>query len=689
MSKKPQAATHLVDVIRYWAHQRPDQEVLRFYPQGEGDSLTLSFAQLHQRCQAIASHLQPYQGQHALLLYNNGLDFLEALFACFYAGVVAIPAYPPRKNHHLQRLTALIHDCQASVVLSASDISERAQPLFLEANDTQLLNLPWLNTDRFASNTCVNFQPMAIDADDLAFIQYTSGSTGKPKGVMLSHKNLMCNIRMAERAFALPSNARCVSWLPLFHDMGLIGSVMAPLYWGAGSILMPPAAFLQRPLRWLKLLDKYGKLSPVGCTAPNFSYQLCVDSVSDEEAKNLNLSQWIFALSGAEPIRASTLNAFSKKFAVSGFSEAALVPAYGMAECTVLATCRQNKPIASLRVDSHVLADNQLIKSDNGNLTLTSSGSSCAPQELRIVHPNSLSTLNDTQVGEIWLAGDHIGQGYWQQPALSEQVFNAFTAEGDGPFLRTGDLGSLIDGELFVTGRIKDLLIIRGNNHYPQDIELSVMRATDGVQAEHTAAFTIEHDEQEKLVIVQEVQRQQQRQWPSEEKAREIANTIAREHGIECHAIAFIRFASIPKTSSGKIQRHACKAAFLNNTLSLIGLWQANRRSVHTLPVRPKVSLSDITTEKLEQWIVQWLAEKTGIAKTLIPVDAPLDGLGLDSVDLVQLSGELESWLAKPMPHTLVWEQDHIRGLAQALIDLAQTELKQSNFDNEEIEGFI
>lgn len=688
MSQTPVSVTHLVDVIRHWATLRPEQEALRFYPQGEGDSINISFAQLDQRCQTIASQLQDYQGQHALLLYNNGLDFLEALFACFYAGVVAVPAYPPRRNHHLQRLSALIQDCQASIVLSASDISERAQPLFAESEDAQMLTLPWLNTDQITV-AATPYQAPTIDANSLAFIQYTSGSTGKPKGVMLSHKNLMCNIRMAERAFGLPNNARCVSWLPLFHDMGLIGSVMAPLYWGAGSVLMPPAAFLQKPLRWLKLLDKYGKISPVGCTAPNFSYQLCVDNVTDEQAAELDLSQWIFALSGAEPIRASTLEAFSKKFAVSGFSPSALVPAYGMAECTVLASCRQDKAITSLRVANHTLADNRLIPDDNGNLVLTSSGSSCAPQELRIVHPDTLTTLADTHVGEIWLAGDHIGQGYWQQPTLSEQVFNAYTAEGDGPFLRTGDLGSLIDGELFVTGRIKDLLIIRGNNHYPQDIELTVMQATEGVQAEHTAAFTIEHDEQEKLVIVQEVQRQQQRQWPTEEKARDIRNAVAREHGIECHAIAFIRFASIPKTSSGKIQRHACKAAFLQNNLNLIGLWQADTRTANSLPTHPNIPLNAIATEDLEQWVVNWLAQKTGIAAEQIPIDAPLDGLGLDSVDLVQLSGELEGWLGKPMPHTLVWEQDHIRGLAKALIAIAKEENSQPMFDSEEVEGFI
>lgn len=492
-------AKTLVDVIHYWASERPTQEALRFYPQGEGEYISLTFAELHARCQIIASHLAPYHGKPALLLFNSGLNFLEALFACFYAGVIAVPAYPPRKNHHITRLSALIDDCQPAIVLSESAISTQSKHLFAQANNTQITQLPWLDADLTTQKTNTLFHP--ANENDLAFLQYTSGSTGKPKGVMLSHKNLMSNIRMAQKAFNLPSNARCVSWLPLFHDMGLIGSVMAPLYWGAGSVLMPPAAFLQKPLRWLKLLSEFGQYSPVGCTAPNFSYQLCVDSISDEQAAELDLSAWIFALSGAEPVRAQTLDAFAEKFAVSGFTKNAFVPAYGMAECSVLSTCRQNTPIRYITVDSHALAENNIMLSADSNLTLVSCGQSCAPQILKIVQSDTLVELAEGQVGEIWLQGEHIGQGYWQQAPRSQATFHAYTAANEGPFLRTGDLGCLIDGELFVTGRIKDLLIIRGKNYYPQDIEYTAMHAFTGLQLEHTAAFTIEQDGEENLFL--------------------------------------------------------------------------------------------------------------------------------------------------------------------------------------------
>lgn len=689
MINSPQTATNLVDVIRYWAQQRPDQEVLRYYPQGEGDYTCLTYQQLHQRCEAIASHLAPYKDQRALLLFNSSLDFLEALFACFYAGVVAVPAYPPRKNHHLQRLAALVEDCQPNVILSAANIIDSAKPLFEQATDAALQHLPWMNSDAIDTADHQHYQAFSPDAEQLAFLQYTSGSTGKPKGVMISHKNLMTNIRMAEKAFGLTPDARCVSWLPLFHDMGLIGCVMTPLYWGAGSVLMPPAAFLQKPLRWLKLLDQFGQQSPVGCTAPNFSYQLCVDHVSDDDAARLNLSNWVFALSGAEPIRAATLEAFAAKFAVSGFQKQALVPAYGMAECTVLSTCRQHKPITTRNVASHVLAENRIDESPDGNLLLVSSGSTCAPQTLCIADPETGVVQADGQVGEIWLAGDHIAKGYWNQPQLSQQTFQAFTADGRGPFLRTGDLGSVVDGELFVTGRIKDLLIIRGRNHYPQDIELTAMHAADGLQADHTAAFTIEDQGEEKLVIVQEVQRSHQRQFDSETAARALRNAIAREHGVDTFAIAFIRFASIAKTSSGKIQRHACKAGFLAGNLNLIGQWQASGTASRQLPLRPATALADMTSDALEQWIIQWLAAKTGSPASDIPVDAALDGLGMDSVDLVQLTGELESWLGSAMDHTLVWQQPHIRALAATLITLAQQTPQANENDSEEMEGFI
>ncbi|HEY9034235.1 MAG TPA: AMP-binding protein [Pseudomonadales bacterium] len=687
MSNSPALAQHLVDVIRHWAGLRPEHEVLRFYPQGEGDYITRNFAELHSRCQAIAAALQPYHGQRALLLFNSGIEFLEALFGCFYAGVIAVPAYPPRRNQNIGRLASIVADCTPAVVLSSAGVIEHAQALFADAVDDSLRRLPWLDSDQAASGQPAS-SAMAINASDIAFLQYTSGSTGTPKGVMVSHCNLMTNIRMAEQAFGLDADARCVSWLPLFHDMGLIGAVMTPLYWGAGAVLMPPAAFLQKPLRWLQLMHEFGKLSPVGCPAPNFSYQLCVDHVSDEQAANLDLSNWVFALTGAEPIRAETIEAFCSKFAISGFRPEALVPSYGMAECTLLSTCRQHQPIQVKRVSAHQLADNRFVETDNGSLRFVSAGSNCPPQTLRIVDPESLLPLSDGKVGEIWLAGDHIAAGYWGQPELSEQTFHAVTADGEGPFLRTGDLGTVLDQQLYVTGRLKDLLIIRGRNHYPQDIEWTVAHAAEGLQADHGAAFTIEQDNEEKLVVVQELQRSHQRQFDAGPAITTIRNAIAREHGLELHAIHFIRFASIAKTSSGKIRRHVCRQQYLDGTLNSIASWQAGQRPAGQLPAAPSSAPQQTDAGTLEQWIAGWLAAKTGNAVDDIPLQAPLDGLGLDSVDLVQLSGELESWLGQPLDHTLVWEQPHIRALAARIIEQAQQAPAASD-DNGEIEGFI
>lgn len=680
-------ADNFVDVIRYWAKHRPQQEVLRFYPQGEGDFHALNFAELDTRCRAIASQLQIYRGQRAILLFNSSLDFLEALFACFYAGVIAVPAYPPRKNHHAHRLTALLEDCQAQVILSASNISSQAKKLFAQSEQDKLLQLTWLEADLISSENHKSYQEFTPSTEQLAFLQYTSGSTGKPKGVMISHANLMCNIRMAQQSFGLSDDARCVSWLPLFHDMGLIGSVMAPIYWGAGSVLMPPAAFLQKPLRWLKLLDQFGKKSPVGCTAPNFSYQLCVDTVSDEEAAQLDLSHWVFALTGAEPIRAETIRAFIKKFALSGFNVDAIVPAYGMAECTVLSTCRQNKAITYRTVSTQQLAQNSIEIVSNGKLELVSSGSSCHPQELLIVCPDTLAILAEEQVGEIWLKGDHIAQGYWNQRELSQETFQAYTKCGQGPFLRTGDLGALHDGELFVTGRIKDLLIIRGKNHYPQDIEHSAMSAYPGLQADATAAFTIDIKGTEELVIVQELTRSAMRNFAADEATQTIRKAIAKEHGIDAHAISFIRFASIAKTSSGKIQRHAVKQAFLDGSLNIIQQWQ-EQETPQVLPKRPDIALSGISAQDLALWIQHWLSCKANIPRDEIAIDEALDGLGLDSIDLIQLSAELESWLGTTLDHTLVYEKPNILELAKTLITLAQEPANQAT-KSIEIEGFI
>jgi acyl-CoA synthetase (AMP-forming)/AMP-acid ligase II/acyl carrier protein len=687
MTKPPHEADSLVDILRYWTAEKPNAEVFRFYPQGEGEYTLHTFSEFDSRCRAIASHLQVYRGQRALLLFNSGMEFLEAFFACFYAGVTAVPAYPPRKNHNLGRLQALVADCEPGIILSADTVMAMAKPICEEAFSAEANALPWLITNTINSNDAARYSDYYPAGPEIAFLQYTSGSTGKPKGVMVSHSNLMTNIRMAEKAFALPPLARCVSWLPLFHDMGLIGAVMTPIYWGSGSILMPPAAFLQKPLRWLKLIDELGKHTPIGSLNPNFCYQLCVDTISDEEARKLDLSPWIFALNAAEPVRSSTVEAFFDKFGPAGFTREALSPSFGMAECTVLATCRQKgDELVTKRVSGHKIAENLFVEKADGSMVFVSSGTNCEPQTLRIVNPETLEILPENQIGEIWLGGAHIAQGYWGLPELTEDTFKAYTRDGQGPFMRTGDLGTLSEKQLFVTGRLKDLLIIRGRNHYPQDIEFTASNADTRLHLDNAAAFTVDIDNQEKLVIVQEVERTAMKNFDAASAAQNMRNTIAREHGIEIHAIAFIRFASIPKTTSGKIQRRACKQLFLDNQLNLISLWQAPQHT-NKLPAKPVKTHDVISQNELEQWIVQWLAAKANVTPQEVPVDAAIDGLGLDSVDLVQLTGELSSWIKQPIDNVLIWEQPHIRALAEAILQLAKAAPAAESA--EEIDGFI
>ncbi|CAA0102787.1 4-hydroxyphenylalkanoate adenylyltransferase [BD1-7 clade bacterium] len=696
MTTPPVTANSLVDVIQYWADRKPDEDVLRFYPNGEGESVAYSYHAFDRRIKAIATQLEPYRGERAILLFHSGINFLEAFFACFYAGVVAVPAYPPRRNHNLDRLLNIMNDCEPAIMLSSDTVLQQSQSLCQDAFTPAQQALPWINTDIIEDATAANFNAPAPSADTLAFLQYTSGSTGTPKGVMLTHKNLMTNVRMAHQAYQLPANARCVSWLPLFHDMGLIGAVMTPMYWGAGSVLMPPAAFLQKPVRWLRLLSEYGQQSPVGCTAPNFSFQLCVDQISDADLADLDLSPWIFAMNGAEPIRQQTMQAFADKFAPCGFNANAFVPAFGMAESTLLSTCRQTGPIISKRVDAHQLTQGHFVEAPerqedhdeaNRDSVYVSCGQSCAGQTLLIVDPDTREIVHDRHVGELWLQGDHIAHGYWAQQALSEYAFDAYTLDGQGPFMRTGDLAATVDGELYITGRLKDLLIIRGKNHYPQDIELTAAKAHDAMHLDNVAAVTVEAEGEEQLVLVAEVLRSHRKDFDAEAAALAISQAVAREHGIDTHAISFIRFASLPKTSSGKIQRYLVRERYQEGSLKSTGSWHKPSVSASALPAIPQTPMAQCSTADIELYMQQWLAAKLAISVDTVPTQASLDSLGLDSVDLVQLAGNLEQWLGQPMDNMVLWELPHIQAVATYLKETAETPVTTD--DDEDIEGFI
>ncbi len=568
----------LTEILDYRRQYQPDKQAYIFLGNGETESASLTYRELDRQARAIAAHLQSWQGERALLLYPSGLEFITALFGCLYAGVVAVPLYPPRRNQKLSRLLSIFHDAQAKVALTTTSVLAETKKRWEE--ETELAQLKLVATDTIEANP-QEFVPKSLTPESLAFLQYTSGSTGTPKGVMLTHSNLMHNQEMIYQAFGHSEQTIFVGWLPLFHDMGLIGNVFQPMYLGIPSILMSPAAFLMNPICWLKAISKYRATTSGG---PNFAYDLCVKKVNPEQLANLDLNCWDVAFNGAEPIRAETLQQFSEKFAQCGFNYSAFYPCYGMAETTLLATGgnKNQKPVIQ-GVLAGELERNSVVKSlilSKETRMIVGCGRPHLDTKVYIVNPESLTRCKEGQVGEIWVSSGSVASGYWNRSSTTQETFQAYLKDtgdtGDWPFLRTGDLGFLLDGELFITGRLKDVIIVRGQNHYPQDIELTVEKSHIALRPTCGAAFTIEVKGKELLVIVQEVERSYLRKLDVDVVIGNILQAVTAEHSLSVFAVVLVKTGSIPKTSSGKIQRNACRTKFLDGSLNVVGDWSEN-----------------------------------------------------------------------------------------------------------------
>jgi 8-amino-7-oxononanoate synthase/acyl carrier protein len=515
------------------------------------------------------------EGQRALLLYPPGLDFIATFFGCQYADVIAVPTYPPRMNRAPSRIQAIVADAGATVALATDAVLERIRPLIDQTSD--LKGLRWLSTDRIAHGADqgheLRWQRPGITGDTLAFLQYTSGSTGTPKGVMLSHSNLMHNSALIAHAFEHTRSASGVFWLPSYHDMGLVGGILQPLYVGRPNILMSPMAFLQRPVRWLQAISRYRGTTSGG---PDFAFDLCVRKVTPNERATLDLSSWTVAFNGAEPVRAETLERFAETFAPCGFRPEAFYPCYGLAEATLLVSGGYKTAPPVVRwFDAKSLEANRVVPigaGESGARALVGSGQTMPDQQIVIADPNRLTRMPLGQVGEVWVSGPSVAQGYWQRADQTEQTFRAYLQDtGEGPFLRTGDLGFTHHDELFVTGRLKDLVIVRGRNHYPQDIEATVAKSHPGVRAAWGAVFAVEEGPEQKLVIILELERRQRAETAQVIAA--IRRDVAREHELVVDSIVLVRTGSIPRTSSGKVQRHACRDAFLERSLEVVAEW--------------------------------------------------------------------------------------------------------------------
>ncbi|MDF5720951.1 MAG: AMP-binding protein [Rhizonema sp. PD37] len=564
----------LVELLRYRAEIQPDQKAYTFLRDGETEEISLTYRELDQLARVIATRLQSLRasGERALLLYPPGLDFIAAFFGCLYADVVAVPVYPPKQNQSLSRLQAIASDAQTAIALTVNSTLTQIQSQF--AQKPEFTDMLLLATDSIAIDEASNWQQVQVDRDTLAFLQYTSGSTGTPKGVMVSHGNLLQNSQYIQQIWEYNSQSVMVTWLPVFHDMGLIYGVLQPLYQGFPCYMMAPVSFIQKPIRWLQAISRY-KATHSG--APNFAYELCVLKTTPEERATLDLSSWHMTLNGAEPVRADTIKQFTQAFQSCGFDLATFCPGYGLAEATLVVTGVQNKNVPIFcTVQVEALAHNQVIESkgEEKQQTLVGCGKPGIDTKVIIVHPELLTECAPAEVGEIWVSGSTVAQGYWQRTEETQKTFGAYLkGTKEGPFMRTGDLGFLKNGELFITGRLKDVIIVRGQNHYPQDIERTVAQSHPALRPNCGAAFTVEVEGKEQLAIIQEVERTWRRKLDVEIVMRSIRKSVSLEHELQIYAIVLLDTGSIPKTSSGKIQRSACQSAFLEKSLKVVASW--------------------------------------------------------------------------------------------------------------------
>jgi acyl-CoA synthetase (AMP-forming)/AMP-acid ligase II len=487
--------THLVDCVRYWADLHPDQ-VAYCCADGEGFEERVTYRQLERRAQAIAADLvdRGLAGERLLLLYpaERPLEFVAGFFGCLFAGAVAIPAYPPRRNRNMMRILAISDDAEAKAALTVGSICERIGGMLGDAK--ALSQLDWIATDHVPPARAERWTPPALTGEDLAILQYTSGSTGTPKGVVLSHGNIMHNVGLITYAFEATRDGVGMTWLPTYHDMGLVGGVLKPLFFGRPNVMMSPFMFLAKPVRWLRCISQYGVTISGG---PNFAYDLCVQKITDDELAGIDLRSWEVAYNGAEPVRRDTIAKFSERFAPYGFRPEAFYPCYGMAETTLIVTgSYKERAPTILTVDGRALDQHQVqLVEPTADMAreLASSGRVLPDEDVVIVDPDTHVQLPEDRVGEIWVRSPSVGLGYWNKPEATEQIFQARLSDSDeGPFLRTGDLGFFHQGELYVTGRLKDMIIVRGVNRYPQDIELTAEYASPRVQQGGVVAFAVE-----------------------------------------------------------------------------------------------------------------------------------------------------------------------------------------------------
>lgn len=682
-------AGSFVEILRFRAAHQADRPAYIFDLDGRGEEVSVNYGELDQAARRIAAELRARtnRGDRVLLLYPTGRDFVAAFMGCMYAGVVSIPLFPPRANRRGDRLRSVIEDSEARLALTpASGLDEVRR--HLEGGRTDGLDVVAAGLEpalggRPAWPEGLGGKDPPLALSDVAYLQYTSGSTSEPKGVMVTHRSLIYNCSYMAEVYGLSSESTAVTWLPHFHDFGLVDGLLSPLFNGFPVVVLSPAQFARRPIAWLEAITRHGATHT---GSPNFGYDLCVRKVRPEQRAELTLDSWETAPNGGEPVRTRTLDEFSEYFAPSGFRRRTFFPAFGLAEATLMVTGgRKGDPPTVLHVEGPELERGRVLPLPAGcekGRALVGCGVAHRDMEVAIVDPQSRRICAEGGVGEIWVGGPTLAAGYWKRPDATEETFRAFTDDGRGPFLRTGDLGFFHGAELFVGGRLKDMIIIRGGNYYPHDIEWVAEEAHPSLQRGRAAAFAVDSEDGEQLVVAIEMARGHRHAASEhlEKIASGIRNAVAEEFEIEVHTVVLLRPATMPMTSSGKIQRHACRNLFLRSELDVVhesrpGLRSPNAGS-STLPA--PAQLAQLHRRERRRVVVDYLREQVA-AVMEVPVSKviaghPLGNLGIDSLRGNELTSNLQRSLGISLPTTLIWNHPTILQIGDYILDRMEME---------------
>lgn len=675
---EPVGAT-LMDAIYDHARRRGEQTIYGCLSSEGVLESTLTYQELINRAESVAAELLRCleSGDRAILLFHGGPEFIVSFFGCLIAGVIAVPAYPVRVStspsqpaRNFERLIPVLANARPKVALTTRAVMERQSELC--AAHPVFSSLQWIAVEE------IPCQPLAtrpdVKGEDVAFLQYTSGSTSVPKGVMVTHDNLSSVFKDMDASWSHDASSVMVTWVPVYHDMGLIHGVLFPLFSGFPVYTLIAASVLQHPRIWL---ESIGRFRATHSSGPNFIFELCLRRISEETAAELDLSSLRACLTGAEAIRAKTLERFRARFAAAGLRPDAIQPGYGLAEFTLtVSTIDLGKIADTVHLNPAACEQGHVLLAESASAktrSFVSCGWTHIGSEILIVDPESRSECPPNRIGEIWARGTNLTKGYWENQEASELTMGARLPNGEGPFLRTGDLGFIHGGELYVAGRLKDLIIVRGRNIYPHDVEATVEEVLPEVRSGRCCAFSIDHEEGEAMIIVAELDRVHRNGFDAARAFATLREAISLQHEAEIYDAVFVRTGTFPLTSSGKVQRRRACQEYLEGKLHIIASIRMPDSQLGAF-----LNKRERQTAEIREWLVKYIAAKLHQAPENVPPSQSFERLGLDSLSLMEMLTELEDFSGCSLDSAILFEHPSVERLSSYLAGLQPPSAKSN-----------